>query len=287
MSTVSIDAGTVHEVLRRHLLVDGLHLVVDLERSRGVRIRDASSGEEYLDFFGGFSTSALGFNHPAFADAEFLAELVPAVVNKITNSDLYTESLARFVATFASVLPETLRHHLFFIEGGALAVENTLKAAFDWKHKRNLAAGRAADRQSDPPLPRRVPRPQRLHAVAHQHRPGQDRALPQVPVAAGEQSGAALPDRRARARRRAPRRGAVARRDPPRVRGAIRTTSRRSSSSRSRPRAATTTSAPSSFARCVRSPTRASCCSSSTRCRPASAPPDAGGASSTSASSPT
>jgi L-lysine 6-transaminase len=144
MSTVSIDAGTVHEVLRRHLLVDGLHLVVDLERSRGVRIRDASSGEEYLDFFGGFSTSALGFNHPAFADAEFLAELVPAVVNKITNSDLYTESLARFVATFASVLPETLQHHLFFIEGGALAVENTLKAAFDWKHKLNLAAGRSA-----------------------------------------------------------------------------------------------------------------------------------------------
>ena len=144
MNTVSIDAGTVHEVLRRHLLVDGMHLVVDLERSLGVRIRDASSGEEYLDFFSGFSTSALGFNHPAFADAEFLAELVPAAVNKITNSDLYTESLARFVATFASVLPETLRHHLFFIEGGALAVENALKAAFDWKHQRNLAAGRAA-----------------------------------------------------------------------------------------------------------------------------------------------
>jgi L-lysine 6-transaminase len=144
MTTLTIGAGTVHAVLRRHLLVDGLHLVVDLEHSRGVRILDASTGEEYLDFFGGFSTSALGFNHPAFADPEFLAELVPAVVNKITNSDLYTESLARFVSTFASVLPETLQHHLFFIEGGALAVENTLKAAFDWKRRRNLAAGRAA-----------------------------------------------------------------------------------------------------------------------------------------------
>jgi L-lysine 6-transaminase len=144
MSAIAIDAGTVHEVLRRHLLVDGLRLVVDLERSRGVRIRDASTGEEYLDFFGSFSTSALGFNHPGFADPEFLAELVPASVNKITNSDLYTESLARFVDSFATVLPETLRHHLFFIEGGALAVENTLKAAFDWKRRLNLAAGRAA-----------------------------------------------------------------------------------------------------------------------------------------------
>ena len=69
---------------------------------------------------------------------------MPAAVNKITNSDLYTESLARFVATFATVLPETLQHHLFFIEGGALAVENTLKAAFDWKRRMNLAAGRSA-----------------------------------------------------------------------------------------------------------------------------------------------
>jgi L-lysine 6-transaminase len=144
MSTMAIDAGTVHEVLRRHLLVDGLHVVVDLERSRGVWIRDASTGDEYLDFFGSFSTSALGFNHPAFADPEFVAELVPATVNKVTNSDLYTESLARFVDTFASVLPQAMRHHLFFIEGGTLAVENALKAAFDWKRRLNLAAGRGA-----------------------------------------------------------------------------------------------------------------------------------------------
>ncbi|MBD3276771.1 MAG: L-lysine 6-transaminase, partial [Candidatus Aegiribacteria sp.] len=32
--------------------------------------------------------------------------------------------------------------HLFFISGGALAVENALKAAFDWKVRRNLEAGR-------------------------------------------------------------------------------------------------------------------------------------------------
>ena len=30
----------------------------------------------------------------------------------------------------------------FFIEGGALAVENALKAAMDWKVRKNLAAGR-------------------------------------------------------------------------------------------------------------------------------------------------
>jgi L-lysine 6-transaminase len=144
MSPTSVAAGTVHEVLARHMLVDGLHLVVDLKRSHGARILDAASGEEYLDFFGSFSTSALGFNHPGFSDPEFLAELLPAALNKVTNSDLYTESLARFVTSFASVLPETLSRHLFFIEGGAAAVENALKAAFDWKRRLNLAAGRAA-----------------------------------------------------------------------------------------------------------------------------------------------
>ncbi len=29
-----------------------------------------------------------------------------------------------------------------FIEGGALAIENTLKAAMDWKVRKNIAAGR-------------------------------------------------------------------------------------------------------------------------------------------------
>ncbi len=31
--------------------------------------------------------------------------------------------------------------YLFFIEGGALAVENALKAAFDWKVRKNFARG--------------------------------------------------------------------------------------------------------------------------------------------------
>ena len=32
--------------------------------------------------------------------------------------------------------------HLFLVSGGALAVENALKAAFDWKVRKNLAAGK-------------------------------------------------------------------------------------------------------------------------------------------------
>jgi len=42
-------------------------------------------------------------------------------------------------------MPATLPH-AFFIEGGALAVENTLKAAFDWKIRKNRTRGYREER---------------------------------------------------------------------------------------------------------------------------------------------
>jgi L-lysine 6-transaminase len=50
--------------------------------------------------------------------------------------------MAQFVEAFARTLPHELNSHLFFIDGGALAVENAMKAAFDWKRRKNAAAGR-------------------------------------------------------------------------------------------------------------------------------------------------
>ena len=49
--------------------------------------------------------------------------------------------MARFVDTFARVLGDPALPHLFFVEGGALAVENALKVAFDWKSRWNAAHG--------------------------------------------------------------------------------------------------------------------------------------------------
>ena len=50
--------------------------------------------------------------------------------------------MARFVEAFARVLGDPALPHLFFVEGGALAVENALKVAFDWKTRWNEAHGR-------------------------------------------------------------------------------------------------------------------------------------------------
>jgi L-lysine 6-transaminase len=135
-------AADVHTRLARHLLVDGFDLVLDLERSHGSWLVDARDGAEYLDLFTFFASSALGMNHAALAhDPAFRAELLTAALSKPSNSDVYTVAMARFVDTFARVLGDPALPHLFFIEGGAAAVENAVKVAFDWKSRWNEAHG--------------------------------------------------------------------------------------------------------------------------------------------------
>jgi L-lysine 6-transaminase len=133
----------VHETLRRHMLVDGFDLVLDTSRSRGSRIVDARDGRAYLDVFSFFASAPLGMNHPALTgDPDFLAELTEVAVNKPSNSDVYSVAMARFVETFERVLGDPALPHLFLVEGGALAVENALKVAFDWKRRHNALHGR-------------------------------------------------------------------------------------------------------------------------------------------------
>src|ERR1700753_51567 len=138
----AIAPADVHDVLGRNILADGMDLVLDLDRSRGSYLVDARDGAHYLDMFTFFASSALGMNHPALADDdEFRAELTGAALNKPSNSDVYTVAMARFVDTFARVLGDPGLPHLFFVDGGALAVENALKVAFDWKSRHNEKRG--------------------------------------------------------------------------------------------------------------------------------------------------
>ncbi|EOM75413.1 L-lysine 6-transaminase [Rhodococcus rhodnii] len=138
----AIGPADVHRVLARSILTDGFDLVLDLDRSRGVRIVDARDGRSYLDMFGFFASSALGMNHPALAeDTEFCTELAQAALGKPSNSDIYTVPMARFVDTFARVLGDPALPRLFFVDGGGLAVENALKVAFDWKSRTNERKG--------------------------------------------------------------------------------------------------------------------------------------------------
>src|SRR5580693_1811692 len=135
----------VHEVLGQHVLADGFKLVYDTRASRGSWLVDARSGEKYLDLYTFFASAPLGSNPRGLTgDPDFMAALAEVAANKPANPDMYTTHSAPFVETFARVLGDPALPHLFFVEGGALAVENALKTAFDWKSRRNEAAGRPA-----------------------------------------------------------------------------------------------------------------------------------------------
>jgi L-lysine 6-transaminase len=137
----TIAPSEVHAAIARHMLADGYELVLDLDRSKGSTLVDARDGSEYLDLFTFFASSALGMNPPALTTEAALDELGHVAVNKPSNSDIYTVPMARFVETFARVLGDPALPHLFFIDGGGLAVENALKIAFDWKSRWNEAHG--------------------------------------------------------------------------------------------------------------------------------------------------
>jgi L-lysine 6-transaminase len=141
MPRIRVPADQVFPILRENILVDGFHVVIDLEKSHGAVIVDALEGKEYLDCYGYFATLPVGHNHPGMEDEEFRVSLMTAALANPANSDMYSRQFAAFVKTFREfAVPDDFRY-LFFIAGGALAVENAMKAAFDWKVRKNLAAG--------------------------------------------------------------------------------------------------------------------------------------------------
>jgi L-lysine 6-transaminase len=136
---VHIQPGDVHNVLSRHMLADGYEVVMDLTKSKGSWLFDARRGRAVLDFFTNFASCPIGYNHPRLDNPEFRERIATAAINKPANSDIYTTYMAEFVETFARLaVPSPFNKHMFFIEGGALGIENALKTAMDWKVRKNM-----------------------------------------------------------------------------------------------------------------------------------------------------
>lgn len=141
-SARSVLPGDVIATLKQHILVDGFKLIYDCNRSQGSRFVDAVTGKSWMDLYSFYASQPIGFNHPHFDRPDVQAELLQAAKIKVANADVYSTQYATFVETFARVVGLKPLERYFFIDGGALAVENALKAAMDWKVRKNLAAGR-------------------------------------------------------------------------------------------------------------------------------------------------
>lgn len=142
MYQLTIPADQVNESLNKHILADGFDLTYDMEKSHGAYIYDSKYNRTLLDFFTCFASVPLGYNHPKMInDENFKKNLLLAAIANPSNSDVYTQQYAQFVETFSQVgIPDYLPH-AFFIAGGALAVENAIKVAMDWKVQKNFAKG--------------------------------------------------------------------------------------------------------------------------------------------------
>src|SRR5881392_1852702 len=136
-----ISPSGVLEIIEQHVLLDGFKVVVDPEKSRGSYLYDAASDRRLIDLYGFFGSMPVAFNHPYFDDPTVQRDLLRAAKVKVANSDVYSEGYAEYVETFARIVGLRPLERYLFIEGGALAVENCLKAAMDWKVRKNMAAG--------------------------------------------------------------------------------------------------------------------------------------------------
>jgi len=137
----NVDSDNVVKSLKEHILADGMPILLDLDNSNGTILRDKNTNKDYLDFFTCFASMPIGYNHPKLNDPTFINYIGKVALNKPSNSDLYTQEYATFVNTFFKIaVPKEFKYG-FFIDGGALAVENALKTAFDWKVRKNFEKG--------------------------------------------------------------------------------------------------------------------------------------------------
>lgn len=138
---IFIKPEEVQNVLKKYMLVDGFDITIDLDRSTTSHIVDSRTNNKLLDFFTFIASNPLGLNHPKLNNEDFINQIGKVAIAKPSLSDVYPVELAEFVDTFFRVAVPDYFKYAFFIEGGALAVENTLKTAFDWKVRKNFKKG--------------------------------------------------------------------------------------------------------------------------------------------------
>ncbi len=136
---IKISANEVRNTIKKHMLADGFEPVIDLEKSKGSWFVDKRDNKKYLDLFSMFASMPIGYNHPYLL--ERADEFRDVAINKPTNSDIYSTEMADFVDTMARIAQPSYLPYAFYISGGALGVENALKASFDWKVRKNIAQG--------------------------------------------------------------------------------------------------------------------------------------------------
>jgi len=127
---------TTNPLSNKKYLFDSFPIVWNVKKSHNSFLY-SNNDEKFLDFHGGFGSNPIGWNHPKLLK-HFKDNIDTQIfINKPANCDFYTEEYIDFINKFKDkVIPETYPY-CFFIDGGALSVENAIKIAMDWKYQKN------------------------------------------------------------------------------------------------------------------------------------------------------
>ena len=106
---------------------------LDFKKSHGSYLVDKNNGQAYLDFFGQYSTLAIGYNHSIFKTAEYLNEINRVAHQKITNCEMLSDESAEFDEKFRAFTSSNLFKYYHYSCTGALAIEAAIKSAMDYK----------------------------------------------------------------------------------------------------------------------------------------------------------
>lgn len=128
--------STTNPLSNKKFLFDSFPTVWNVKKSHNSFLY-SNYNEKFLDFHGGFGSNPIGWNHPKLLK-HFKDNIDTHIfINKPANCDFYTHEYIDFINKFKNqVIPETYPY-CFFIDGGALSVENALKIAMDWKCQKN------------------------------------------------------------------------------------------------------------------------------------------------------
>ncbi|MDG1900722.1 MAG: aminotransferase class III-fold pyridoxal phosphate-dependent enzyme [Bacteroidales bacterium] len=107
---------------------------IDFEKSKGSILYDKVTKREFIDFFGMYSTVALGYNHPIYSSDEFQKKIVNVAKCKITNCEILSEEAEDFNKHFTDYVSLGGKYtHFHYSCTGALAIEAAVKTAIDYK----------------------------------------------------------------------------------------------------------------------------------------------------------
>lgn len=109
---------------------------VDFEKCRGSYVFDKTTGREYLDMHGMFSSLALGYTHPAFGTNKYLSDILAISHLRNTNCEYLSDLQQEFEKLFQEMCGQGFSYFHYACTG-ALAIEWAVKTAFAYKQNLN------------------------------------------------------------------------------------------------------------------------------------------------------